>query len=134
VFGFLNGLATKVSGYASIPIWSVVDAPWRLISLTSEGTATTFAPNRSYSGPPTSHLAKFVELPFISSAAEFSALRPGVSSVGPGSPANRSRAATCQIRHAPAVAPARPACSPVPVSASQSVRGCQVRALITAHG
>jgi peptide/nickel transport system substrate-binding protein len=83
VFAFLNGQATKVSGYASSPIWSVVDAPWRLIGLTSDGTAT-FVPNRKYSGPLKPHLAKFVELPFTSAAAEFSVLRAGSVVGGPG--------------------------------------------------
>ncbi len=83
VFGFLNGQATKVSGYASSPIWSVVDAPWRLISLTSDGTAT-FVPNRRYGGPLKPRLAKFVELPFTSAAAEFSVLRAGSAIGGPG--------------------------------------------------
>ncbi len=83
VFAFLNGQATKVSGYASSPIWSVVDAPWRLTSLTSDGTAT-FVPNRKYDGPLKPHLAKFVELPFTSAAAEFSVLRAGSAIGGQG--------------------------------------------------
>ncbi len=83
VFGFLNGQATMVAGYASSPIWRVVDAPWRLISLTSAGTAT-FVPNRSYDGPLKPQLAKFVELPFTSAAAEFSVLSAGSAVGGPG--------------------------------------------------
>jgi peptide/nickel transport system substrate-binding protein len=83
VFNFLNGQATRVAGYASSPIWSVVDGPWKLTSLTSDGTAT-FVPNRSYSGPQKPRLARFVELPFTSSAAEFSVLRAGQAAGGPG--------------------------------------------------
>jgi peptide/nickel transport system substrate-binding protein len=83
VYSFLNSQATKVSGYGSSPIWSVVDGPWRLTSLTSAGTAT-FVPNRGYSGPDKPHLARFVELPFTSAAAEFSVLRAGAASGGPG--------------------------------------------------
>jgi peptide/nickel transport system substrate-binding protein len=83
VYNFLNGQATQVSGYASSPVWSVVDGPWKLASLTSDGTAT-FVPNRSYSGPDRPHLAKFVELPFTSAAAEFSVLRAGSARGGPG--------------------------------------------------
>jgi peptide/nickel transport system substrate-binding protein len=83
VYAFLNGQATKVASYPTSPIWSVVDGPWKLASLTSDGTAT-FVPNPSYSGPQKPHLARFVELPFTSAAAEFSVLRAGQSSGGPG--------------------------------------------------
>ena len=84
VYSFLNGQATKTTGYASSPLWSVVDGPWQLASLTSDGMAT-FVPNRRYSGPDRPHLAKFVELPFTSAEAEFSVLKAGPSSGGPGS-------------------------------------------------
>ncbi|HEX3925661.1 MAG TPA: ABC transporter substrate-binding protein, partial [Streptosporangiaceae bacterium] len=83
VYDFLNGQATRIAGYASSPIWSVVDGPWKLTSLTSDGT-TTFVPNPRYSGPARPHLAKFVELPFTSAAAEFSVLRAGPAAGGPG--------------------------------------------------
>jgi peptide/nickel transport system substrate-binding protein len=83
VYSFLNGQATRVSSYASSPIWSVVDGPWKLTALTSDGTAT-FVPNAKYSGPDKPHLAKFVELPFTSAAAEFSVLRAGQVTGGPG--------------------------------------------------
>jgi peptide/nickel transport system substrate-binding protein len=83
VYNFLNGQATRVASYAGSPIWSVVDGPWKLASLTSDGTAT-FVPNPSYSGPRKPRLARFVELPFTSSAAEFSVLRAGQAAGGPG--------------------------------------------------
>src|SRR5258708_24784039 len=83
VYTFLNDQATKGAGYATSPVWSVVDGPWKLTSLTSDGTAT-FVPNPSYSGPQKPHLARFVELPFTSAAAEFSVLRAGNASGGPG--------------------------------------------------
>jgi peptide/nickel transport system substrate-binding protein len=84
VYSFLNGQATKTTSYASSPLWSVVNGPWKLASLTSDGMAT-FVPNRRYSGPDKPHLAKFVELPFTSADAEFSVLAAGSSSGGPGS-------------------------------------------------
>jgi peptide/nickel transport system substrate-binding protein len=83
VYSFLNGQATKAASYASSPVWSVVDGPWKLASLTDDGMAT-FVPNRRYSGPDKPHLAKFVELPFTSAEAEFSVLEAGSSSGGPG--------------------------------------------------
>ena len=61
----------------------MVDGPWKLASLTSDGTAT-FVPNPRYSGPDKPHLARFVELPFTSADAEFSVLRAGPASGGPG--------------------------------------------------
>jgi peptide/nickel transport system substrate-binding protein len=84
VYKFLNAQASEVSSYASSPIWSVVDGPWRLTGLTTEGTAS-FVPNPHFSGPDKPRLAKFVELPYTSAAAEFSVLRAGPTTGGPGS-------------------------------------------------
>jgi peptide/nickel transport system substrate-binding protein len=84
VYNFLNAQAKTISGYASSPIWSVVDGPWKLASLTTDGTAT-FLPSKSYTGPDKPHLAKFVELPFTSTTAEFSVVKAGSSRGGPGS-------------------------------------------------
>jgi len=84
VYSFLNGQAAKTASYASSPLWSVVDGPWKLAGLTGDGMAT-FVPNRRYSGPDKPHLAKFVELPFTSAAAEFSVLKAGSPTGGPGS-------------------------------------------------
>ena len=78
VYRFLNAQAKQVSGYASSPIWSIVDGAWRLRSLTGNGQAT-FVPNREYDGPDRPKLASFVELPFTSETAEFSVLRAGSS-------------------------------------------------------
>ena len=83
VYKFLSDQAEDIANYASSPIWSVVDGPWKLFGLTTDGTAT-FVPNPHYSGPDKPHLAKFVELPYTSAAAEFSVLRAGSSVGGPG--------------------------------------------------
>ena len=85
VYNFLNTQATHLSSYASSPIWSVVDGAWRLVDLSSDGTAT-FVPNPHFSGPNKAHLARLVELPFTSAAAEFSVVRAGSAVGGPGSP------------------------------------------------
>ena len=84
VYRFLNTQAGHVASYASSPIWAVVDGPWKLVGLTTDGTAT-FVPNRRFSGPDKAHLARFVELPYTSAAAEFSVLRAGSGVGGPGS-------------------------------------------------
>ena len=82
VYTFLAAEAAKSpTGYASDPIWSVVDGPWKLDSLTTTGEAT-FVPNKTYTGPDKPHIAKFIEVPFTSSAAEYSALRAGQLTVG----------------------------------------------------
>ncbi len=78
VYAMLNAQAKQVSGYARSPIWSIVDGPWRLQSLTNSGQAT-FVPNPRYDGPSRPRLAKFVELPFTSETAEFSVLRAGTA-------------------------------------------------------
>jgi peptide/nickel transport system substrate-binding protein len=83
VYSFLNAQAKSISGYASSPIWSVVDGPWKLASLTTGGAAT-FVPNKSYTGPDQPRLARFVELPFTSTTAEFSVLKAGPAQGGPG--------------------------------------------------
>lgn len=76
VYKMLNAQAKRVAGYATSPIWSIVDGPWKLRSLTSSGQAT-FVPNPRYDGPNRPRLARFVELPFTSETAEFSVLRAG---------------------------------------------------------
>ncbi len=78
VYRFLNSEAKQLSSYATSPIWSIVDGPWKLVQLTSSGQAT-FVPNAKYDGPNRPKLAKFVELPFTSETAEFSVLRAGSS-------------------------------------------------------
>jgi len=72
---------TSVSSYGSNQLWQVVDGPWHLKSLTSSGTAT-LARNPRYSGPQSSTVSKFVELPFTSASAEQSAVDDGRLDVG----------------------------------------------------
>ena len=67
--------------YATNPIWQVVDGPWKLSSFDGNGNVT-MVPNPSYSGPVKPTLAKFVELPFTSTGAEFNALVGGKVSYG----------------------------------------------------
>ena len=81
VYTFLSAQATAVTGYASNPLWKVVDGPWRLASFTSSGTVT-LQRNPTYSGPRTGLLTKFVELPFSSSGAEQAAITDGRLDVG----------------------------------------------------
>jgi peptide/nickel transport system substrate-binding protein len=77
VYNFLNSEAKAVSSYTSSPIWSIVDGPWKLTSLTADGEAT-FAPNPRYDGPAKPRLARFVELPFTSETSEFAVIESGL--------------------------------------------------------
>jgi peptide/nickel transport system substrate-binding protein len=76
VYTFLNGLAKNVTSYASSPIWSVVDGPWKVANFTSTGEVT-FVPNPDYSGSPKPTLSKFVEVPFTSDQAIINEIKAG---------------------------------------------------------
>ena len=81
VYAYLDSQSKNLSGYASSPIWSIVDGPWKLDSFNSDGNST-FVPNKSYSGPNKPHLAKFQEVPFTTENAEYNVLRAGSGSNG----------------------------------------------------
>jgi peptide/nickel transport system substrate-binding protein len=74
VYNFLNTEAKKLSTYATSPLWSVVDGPWKLKSFSTDGRAV-FVPNPKYSGSPKPSISEFIEEPFTSSTAEFDLLR-----------------------------------------------------------
>lgn len=76
VYNFLNAQAGQLSTYATSPIWSIVDGPFKLENFTLQGKAV-FVPNPSYGGPVKAKLSKFVELPFTSNASEFNVLSSG---------------------------------------------------------
>ncbi len=80
VYNLLNSQAGDLSTYATSPLWSVVDGPWKLLSFTTAGKAV-FVPNAKYSGPDKPKLSKFVELPFTSASAEFNVLRAGNNAI-----------------------------------------------------
>jgi peptide/nickel transport system substrate-binding protein len=78
VYTYLDSQAKNVSSYASSPLWGVVDGPWKLKAMTSDGHVS-MVPNKSYSGSPKPRLAQFNEDPFTSEAAEYNVLRSGGS-------------------------------------------------------
>src|ERR1700733_8520331 len=51
VYTYLSGLAKSANGYATSPIWGVVDGPFKLSSFNTDGYVT-LVPNKSYSGTP----------------------------------------------------------------------------------
>jgi peptide/nickel transport system substrate-binding protein len=79
VYSYLNKQAENLSGYATSPIWGVVDGPWRLSSFNADGHIT-FVPNKKYSGPVKPKLSAFEEVPFTTDAAEYDVLRSPSSS------------------------------------------------------
>ncbi len=76
VYAFLDAQAKKLGTWASSPVWSVVDGPFKLQSFTSNGQVT-LVPNPKYSGTPKPSIARFVELPFTSEAAIYNEMRSG---------------------------------------------------------
>ena len=80
VYKFLDAQSKDLGTWASSPLWSVVDGPFKLQSFTSTAQVT-LVPNPDYSGSPKPTISRFVELPFTSDAAIFNEIRAG----GPGS-------------------------------------------------
>ena len=74
VYSYLNKQAENLSGYATSPIWSIVDGPWKLSSFNADGH-NTFVPNKKYSGPVKPKLSAFQEVPFTTDSAEYDVLR-----------------------------------------------------------
>jgi peptide/nickel transport system substrate-binding protein len=80
VYNYLNKQAKDVSSYGTSPLWSVVDGPWKVQSLGSDGRLV-LAINPKYSGTlPAHHITKFVEVPFTSEQAEYNVLQDSQSS------------------------------------------------------
>ena len=73
VAAFLSTQAKDTAAYGKSPIWSIVDGPWRLTSLSTNGQAD-FVRNPRYSGPTRNKAKTFTELPFTSTSAEFNQL------------------------------------------------------------
>jgi peptide/nickel transport system substrate-binding protein len=76
VYTFLDGQSKDLGTWATSPLWSVVDGPFKLESFTTTGELT-LVPNPDYSGSPKPTISKFVELPFTSDAAIFDEIRSG---------------------------------------------------------
>jgi len=77
VFKYLESQSKSLNTYTTNPLWRVVDGPWRISSYNASTGATSFVPNKRYSGPQRPRLARFTELPFTSEFAEVAALRTG---------------------------------------------------------
>lgn len=76
VYSFLANQSTSPGTYTSSPIWKVVDGPYRLAKYVPSSGYLLLAPNAHYSGAPRPTVS-LAEVPFTSSASEYSVLRGG---------------------------------------------------------
>ncbi|HET6875671.1 MAG TPA: ABC transporter substrate-binding protein, partial [Acidimicrobiales bacterium] len=76
VYKFLDAQSKAVATWGSSPLWSVVDGPFKLQSMTNNGEVT-LVPNPDYSGSPKPTIDKLVEVPFTDSTAIFNQIRSG---------------------------------------------------------
>src|ERR1700722_13767530 len=83
VYSYLIAQNRNLSTYASSPLWSVVDGPWKLSAFNSDG-ALTMVPNKTYGGPFKAKLSAFKEQQFTSDSAEYNVLKSGTSTVQVG--------------------------------------------------
>lgn len=70
---FLEAQAKDTASYGKSPIWSIVDGPWKVTQLSTNGLAQ-FTRNDDYSGPTRNDAKTFTELPFTSTSSEFNQL------------------------------------------------------------
>jgi len=81
VYAFLTAQAKNALAYATSPLWSVVDGPWKLASFSTTGNLT-MVPNKAYSGSPKPKLPAIKFVSFADDAAEYTALKTGRLDVG----------------------------------------------------
>ncbi len=81
VYTYLSGLAKQAGGYASSPVWGVVDGPWKLSSFNTDGYVT-FVPNTDYSGSPKPSLTEVKMVPYTDDTTEYTGLKTGSVDVG----------------------------------------------------
>jgi peptide/nickel transport system substrate-binding protein len=81
VYKYLDGQAKSIGTYDNNPLWQVVDGPWKLKSMTTDGHVA-MVPNTGYSGPVKPTLAEFDEQPYTTDTAEFNVLQTGGADYG----------------------------------------------------
>jgi peptide/nickel transport system substrate-binding protein len=100
VYNFLTAQSKIANTYATSPLWSVVDGPWKLSSFSTAGQVT-MVPNTAYSGSPKPKLSAVKFLPYTDDSTEYTGLKTGQVDVGyipaqdlPPKPANSVLPAT----------------------------------------
>jgi peptide/nickel transport system substrate-binding protein len=81
VYNFLTAQSKIANTYATSPLWSVVDGPWKLSSFSTAGQVT-MVPNTKYSGSPKPQLSAIKFVPFTDDSTEYTALKTGQVDVG----------------------------------------------------
>jgi peptide/nickel transport system substrate-binding protein len=81
VYNFLINQAKASSTYASSPIWTVVNGPWKLQTFNSDGS-DVFVPNPTYSGSPKPRVSSVKFVPYTTDTAEFTGVKAGQVDVG----------------------------------------------------
>jgi peptide/nickel transport system substrate-binding protein len=81
VYNFLAAQSKDTSTYATSPIWSVVDGPFKLAAFSADG-ADAFAANPKYSGSPKPRISTLKYVPYTTDTAEDTGLRSGQVDVG----------------------------------------------------
>ncbi len=81
VWAFLTAQSKQATTYATSPLWSVVDGPWKLSSFSTAGNVT-MVPNTKYSGSPKPQLSAIKFVPFTADSAEYTALKSGQVNIG----------------------------------------------------
>ena len=74
VYSYLDSQSKNLSGWASSPLWSIVDGPWKLSAFNADGNST-FVPERQLRRPGKPQLAEFQEVPFTTESAEYNVLQ-----------------------------------------------------------
>jgi peptide/nickel transport system substrate-binding protein len=81
VYNFLSAQAKDTSTYATSPIWTIIDGPWKLQSFNTDGNVS-FVPNPKYSGSPKPQISVFKEVPFTDDSSEYTAVKTGAIDIG----------------------------------------------------
>jgi peptide/nickel transport system substrate-binding protein len=81
VYNFLAAQSRDSSTYATSPIWSVVDGPFKLTAFNSTG-ADTFADNPKYSGSPKPRISVLKYVPYTTETTEYTGLSSGSTDIG----------------------------------------------------
>jgi peptide/nickel transport system substrate-binding protein len=81
VYTFLTAQSKQAASYATSPLWSVVDGPWKLSSFSTTSNVT-MVPNTKYSGSPKPQISAIKFVPFTADSAQYTALKTGQTDVG----------------------------------------------------
>lgn len=79
-YKYLATESTDDKNWASSPLWSVVDAPFKLKSFNATSGAYSLLPNTSYSGTDKPYLSEVDFVPYTSDTSMYSALKAGSKS------------------------------------------------------